>query len=201
MFDIEGNQREVIDAKDRVVARYEYDMLGNRIHQASMEAGQRWTLSDIASKPLYAWDSRGHRFRSAYDVLQRPTESFLLEGADPEVLIGRSVYGESRANPEADNLRGQLIELFDQAGVLTSDRFDFKGNLLSNTRQLAETVQINGQTEPAYKNRVNLNAAVTMAAERYLSQTRFDALNRPIQLDRTPPRPSGRKHQRHPARL
>jgi len=27
----------VIDAKDRVVMRYDYDMLGNRIHQASME--------------------------------------------------------------------------------------------------------------------------------------------------------------------
>ena len=31
-LDIEGNQREVIDAKDRIVMRYDYDMLGNRIH-------------------------------------------------------------------------------------------------------------------------------------------------------------------------
>ena len=45
-LDIEGNQRAVIDAlldpitgKGRVVMRYDYDMLGNRIHQASMEAG------------------------------------------------------------------------------------------------------------------------------------------------------------------
>ena len=40
IFDIEGNQRAVIDAKDRVVMRYDYDMLGNRIHQRSMEAGR-----------------------------------------------------------------------------------------------------------------------------------------------------------------
>ena len=59
-FDIEGNQREVIDAKDRIVMRYDYDMLGNRIHQASMEAGERWMLNDVAGKPIYAWDSRGH---------------------------------------------------------------------------------------------------------------------------------------------
>ena len=32
-FDIEGNQREVIDAHDRIVMRYDYDMLGSRIHQ------------------------------------------------------------------------------------------------------------------------------------------------------------------------
>ena len=74
IFDIEGNQREVIDAKDRVVMRYDYDMLSNRIHQASMEAGERWMLNDVAGKPLYAWDSRDHRFRTAYDPLRRPTD-------------------------------------------------------------------------------------------------------------------------------
>ena len=41
----------MIDAKDRIVMRYDYDMLGNRIHQASMEAGERWMLNDVAGKP------------------------------------------------------------------------------------------------------------------------------------------------------
>jgi hypothetical protein len=41
VLDIEGNQREVIDALDRVVMRYDYDMLGTKIRQASMEAGER----------------------------------------------------------------------------------------------------------------------------------------------------------------
>ena len=44
LLDIEGNEREVIDAKDRVVMRYDYDLLGNRILQASMEAGKRWMI-------------------------------------------------------------------------------------------------------------------------------------------------------------
>lgn len=182
VFDIEGNQREVIDAKDRIVVRYEYDMLGNRIHQSSMEAGKRWTLSDVAGKPLYAWDSRGHRFRSAFDVLQRPTDSFLLEGGGPEVLVGRSIYGESQAAPETNNLRGKVVELFDQAGVVTSDRYDFKGNPLSSARQLVDTAQVDGQPEPAYKNRTDWDTPVTMAAEKHVKQARFDALNRPTQL-------------------
>ena len=58
----------------RIVMRYDYDMLGNRIHQASMEAGERWMLNDVAGKPLRAWDSRDHRFRTAYDALRRPTD-------------------------------------------------------------------------------------------------------------------------------
>ena len=40
VIDIEGNQREVIDPLGRMVMRYDYDMLSNSIHQASMEAGE-----------------------------------------------------------------------------------------------------------------------------------------------------------------
>src|SRR5262249_20916277 len=67
VLDIEGNQREVIDAKDRAVMRYAYDMLGNQVCQHSMEAGARWTLNDVTGKPLRAWNSRGHTARFEYD--------------------------------------------------------------------------------------------------------------------------------------
>src|SRR5439155_13994577 len=123
-LDIEGNQRGVRDAivqngdqQGRIVMRYDYDMLGNRIHQASMEAGERWMLNDVAGKPLYSWDSRNHRFRTAYDPLRRPTDYSLDEGAGTELLVGRTIYGEDRPNPEASNLRGKVVELRDQAGV------------------------------------------------------------------------------------
>ena len=70
------------DQQGRIVMRYDYDMLGNRIHQASMEAGERWMLNDVAGKPIRAWDSRGHTFRTDYDPLRRPLRSFVT-GADP----------------------------------------------------------------------------------------------------------------------
>src|SRR5207237_6304526 len=59
-LDIEGNQRAVRDANKkarnaqgnevedelgRIVMRYSYDMLTNRIYQLSMEAGARWMLN------------------------------------------------------------------------------------------------------------------------------------------------------------
>lgn len=172
ILDIEGNQREVIDAKGRVVMGYDYDMLGNRVHQASMEAGERWMLNDVAGKPLYAWDSRDHRFRTTYDPLRRPTDSFLREGAGAEVVVGRTAYGEIRPNPEASNLRGKVVELRDQAGVVTSDLYDFKGNLLRSQRQLAQS----------YKTTLDWSGAVPLQAETYASRTRYDALNRPTQL-------------------
>ena len=141
VFDIEGNPREVNDALGRIVMQYDYDLLGNRIQQASMEAGERWVLSDVAGKSIHAWDSREHEFRTAYDALQRPTQAFLRQGAGPELLIGRTVYGESLTNPEAKNQRGKAVQAFDQAGVVTTDSYDFKGNPLSSQRQLAATVQ------------------------------------------------------------
>jgi YD repeat-containing protein len=130
-LDIEGNQRAVIDALDRLLMRYDYDMLGNRIHQASMEAGERWMLNDVTGKPIRAWDSREQQLRTAYDPLRRPTETFLSEAAAPEILVGRTAYGEARPTPEATNLRGRVAEVFDQAGVVTSDDYDFNSRRAS----------------------------------------------------------------------
>jgi hypothetical protein len=169
VFDIEGNQREVIDTKDRVVMRYDYDMLGTQIHQSSMEAGERWMLNDVAGQPIYAWDSRGHQFRTTYDALRRPIESYLREGAGSELMIGRTVYGETQPNPEAKNQRGKVVQLFDQAGIVTSEDYDFKGNLLASRRQLARD----------YKTTLDWSTNPELEPETFTGSTIYDALNRP----------------------
>ncbi|GHO98832.1 hypothetical protein KSF_088800 [Reticulibacter mediterranei] len=171
LFDIESNQREVIDARNRVVMRYDYDMLGNRIHQASMEAGEHWMLNDVASKPIYAWDSRRHRLHTLYDALRRPIEVHLNEDARQALLINRTLYGESQDSPATRNLRGKVYQTFDCAGVVTSDEYDFKGNLLHSSRQL--TVD--------YKNIPDWSAQVALEELIYSSIT-YDALNRPVTL-------------------
>ena len=46
-----------------------------------MEAGERWMLNDVAGKPICAWDSRGHAFRTDYDAsCGGRANSFLREG-------------------------------------------------------------------------------------------------------------------------
>jgi RHS repeat-associated protein len=179
LLDIEGNQREVRDAiqqsgdiQGRVVMLYDYDVLGNRIHQASMEAGERWTLNDVAGKSLYGWDNRGNQFRTAYDQLRRPAQSFLSNAGGPEALIGLSVYGESQSNPEGANLRGRVYQISDQAGVVTTDQYDFKGNLLHSQRQLAQH----------YQATLDWSAGVPLEPGAFVSSTLYDALNRPTLL-------------------
>ncbi len=169
-FDIEGNPREAIDALDRIVMRYDYDMLGNSVHSASMEAGERWTLNDVAGKAIYGWDSREHRLRTRYDALGRPTEVHLQTGSTPEQLVGRSAYGEAQPDPATNNLRGKPYQAFDGAGVVTTGEYDFKGNVLTGDRQLAAD----------YKNTPDWSGTVALEAEVLTTRTTFDALDRPV---------------------
>jgi RHS repeat-associated protein len=169
-LDIEGNQRSVMDALNRIVMTYNYDLLGGQIHQASMEAGDRWMLNDVAGKPLRMWDSRNHFFRRIYDALQRPTQLFVKTGTDPEILAEKTVYGEGEG--EATNHRGRIYQYFDSAGVTTNGSFDFKGNLVSSTRQLLQD----------YKTISDWWSSPALETEVFSSRSRYDALNRPIQL-------------------
>ncbi|HEX7735853.1 MAG TPA: toxin TcdB middle/C-terminal domain-containing protein, partial [Ktedonobacteraceae bacterium] len=171
-LDIEDNQREVIDAQKRVAMRYDYDMLSNRVHQASMEAGQRWMLNDATGKPLYAWDSQGHRLYTAYDVLHRPIEVRLSENGAPEFVVNRTIYGETQPEPATRNLRGKTYQGFDCAGALISEAYDFKGNLLRGSRQLIKD----------YKSIPNWSAQVELEDQIYTSSTMYDALNRPVMV-------------------
>jgi hypothetical protein len=180
LFDIEGNQREVRDEKkndqgnpeERVVMRYDYDMLGGPIHQASMEAGERWMLNNVAGNPICTWDSRYFNRRMTYDALQRPVELFVTDANGTKFLAEKTEYGESKRNPETTNHRLKPWKVFDGAGVLVSESYDFKGNLVLSTRQLLQDyqVQVNWTPNPQLEN------------ETFSSRTLYDALNRPIQI-------------------
>ncbi|WP_228779271.1 SpvB/TcaC N-terminal domain-containing protein [Methylobacter sp. BlB1] len=176
-----------------------YDITGNLLFQHSMDAGDRWMLNDAAGKPMLAWDSRGHTFRTDYDALHRPIGSF-VRGADPEdpdkiIQFEKVIYGDTPNNglfvdpdhPENDqtkqlNLRGKPYKHYDTAGLVTSmghnpvtdkdEAFDFKGNPLRSTRQLISN----------YKATPDWSEEPALEAEIFTSSTRYDALNRPIQL-------------------
>ncbi len=156
--------------------RYDYDMLGNRIHQASMEAGERWMLNDVAGKPIRAWDSRDHQFRTAYDALRRPTRLLpARRRAAPELLVGRTVYGESRAQP---------------GGRATCAARSFSSSIrrasspATPTTSRATCCAASASSPSEYKTTLDWSAAVPLEAETYTSRTRYDALNRPTS-DRT----------------
>jgi RHS repeat-associated protein len=170
-FDIEGNQISVTDALNRKIMSYDYDMINTKIHQNSADAGQRWTLNDVSAKPLHAWDSRDHEIHYKYDALRRPTGLLMKREHGHEKLAERTIYGESQPNSTAQNLRTRAFRQCDGAGIVTNHQFDFKGNLLSSSRQLLEH----------YRDlEVNWSNSPPLEPEIFTSSTTYDALNRVV---------------------
>ncbi len=171
-LDIQGNQRAVVDALGRVAIRYDYNMLKAHIRQFSTDAGTRWMLNDALGKTMFTWDSRNHRLHHQYDALHRPTKLTVKTGHEEEFLAEQIVYGEGLPNDLALNFRGKPFRQFDAAGIVTSERYDFKGNLLRGTRQflLDSRSQVDWSQQPETESTI------------YANETSFDALNRPVTL-------------------
>lgn len=220
-LDIEGNRVEVRDgvtaAEDaqgavvenpvgRLVARVVYDLLGRPLRDASMEAGTRWVLPDVAGKPVRKWDSRGHRVRTSYDPLRRPTHTHVagLDSADPgrELLTERLVYGEQHPDADDLNLRGTVFLHLDQSGALTNGGHDFKANPVGATRRLTsgtayretvdwvdlETAVPADPAAPLDLGVLGTALATRLEVDGFTSHSSYDALNRPRELV-TPHRP------------
>jgi RHS repeat-associated protein len=216
-LDIEGNQREVRDAIQqagdplgRIVMRYDYDMLGNRIRQFSMEAGARWMLNDVAGKPIRAWDSRGHSFTTAYDPLRRLTGQYVqgtFSGPDPlkpnsdprtlnppdirGLLVDKIEYGEPPLNATAAqeqeaqrlNLRTRIYRHSDSAGVATNARLDVSGNPTEAYDFKGNLLRSTRRLVRDYKGIPDWSQPPEpqLEAESFEGSTLYDALNRPIQ--------------------
>lgn len=175
-----------------------YDMTGSLLFQHSMDTGDRWILNDASGKPMLAWDSRGHLFRTDYDRLHRPLRQF-VKGVNPdepdrEICSARTIYGEQHPEDKQRNLRGRAFLHLDQAGAVISDRHDFKGNLLRGSRRLAreykqevdwKSVEAALPANPDVKlTLASLENVLTpsLENEKFMSSSSYDALNRPIQL-------------------
>jgi len=50
------------------------------------------------------------------------------------------IYGDSAGltNPQNENLKGKVYQLYDEAGLVETGSYDFKGNPLSSTRQVID---------------------------------------------------------------
>lgn len=172
-LDIQGNARSVRDAvvengdaRGRLVVRSDYDVAGTRLHEAGLEAGERWALADVAGNPVRAWDSRRHDLRSGYDALRRPRQTHLRTAGGVELRVLETFYGEPEG--PARNLRGRVHRQFDQAGVATNAGYDFKGNLVEATRRLLAE----------YRHTVDWAASPELEAEVFTEHAGYDALNR-----------------------
>ncbi|WP_460821619.1 SpvB/TcaC N-terminal domain-containing protein [Nocardioides ungokensis] len=216
-LDIEGNQRAVRDERrpavggiptgtveQRVVVLYDYDMLGHRIRQLSIEAGPRWMLQDVVGNSIRSWDGRGHDVRVVYDELRRRIEQYVRgtfadpdpahPSSDPrtigaELLVDRIEYGEpapgatdaERSRAQQLNLRTRTYRRSDSAGVTTSARLDGNGDPQAAYDFKGNLLHSTRRFVTDYAAIPDWSQAPVLDGETFESSTRYDAFNRTIQ--------------------
>jgi RHS repeat-associated protein len=190
VLDVAGRQLAVLDCPkdvagpapasgDRLVAQYTNDLAGRRLLDESMEAGYRRVLYDIAGQPVSVWQPLAvpealqpgaeDRMDTTSDHLRRPVDLVLTRGG-LERVVERRTYGERASGAATRNLRGQIWELRDEAGLVVS-RYDVKGNVVEASRTFTA----------GYRGIVHWGGAVPLESETWTGGTVYDALNRPIQ--------------------
>lgn len=178
-----GEQYEIFDALGRMGAAYDFDMSGARIHQVSVDSGKRWMLPATVGNVLLIWNSRNTRLRSLFDVERRLVATYIHESGSSEILVTRTIYGDTIPDGAAHNLREGVYQVPDQAGTTTTIDCDFKGNI--STSEVQFTVE--------YKKIIDWSQEVELQPDKRTTHTTFDALNRAI--DAVTPEKTITRHQ------
>jgi len=109
-----------------------YDLTGQPLKVDSVDAGWRLHLPGLANERLQRWDQRGNHWHYRYDPLLRLVA--VTENAQPDVE--RFSYADSHADA-GSNLRGQLTEQLDPAGLLRLQSYSLLAQRTHESRLFA----------------------------------------------------------------
>lgn len=196
-YDIRGNVLTITDALKREAFHdHVYDYANRNLRLDSIDAGRREIALDAAGGVIEQRDSKGALILHGYDNLNRPLRLWARDGSGQKLTLReRLEYGDAgssnqlnaeRVTNRAANRLGRLLRHFDEAGLLSFEAYDFKGNLLEKTRRVVSDAAILGVFNgppPAFKVeafRVDWTApaAVSLDAKTYVSTVSYDALSR-----------------------
>ncbi|KAF2464647.1 SpvB-domain-containing protein [Lindgomyces ingoldianus] len=175
-YDASGNIRGSFDKLGRQIEVRDYDMLGQTIHNSSMDNGERWTLKSCLGDIVRQWTNRDQELSTEYDESRRPIRVYLRpdKGSDERHLITEITFGESLEDAEELNAKGRMVAHRDQSGVTKSERYDYKGNLLRESKQVtAEAGAVIDWSCAAH---------VPLQGQIFLKESTYDALNRSIAI-------------------
>lgn len=195
-YDIRGNLVELVDQLGRGAFRYAYDLAGRRLRVESVDAGTRTTAFDAAGRPIEGRDAKGVLVLHAHDPLGRPVRLWARDGAAaPVTLRERMEYGDAgdpaqpaaeRAAHRAANRLGRLHRHFDEAGLLTIARYDFKGAVVAKSRRVLSDAQVLAGApvdwEPPSPLSLDAHAAALLDVAEYETALRQDALGRVLRV-------------------
>jgi RHS repeat-associated protein len=207
-YDSQGNLLTVTDPLGRLAFGHVYDLAKHSLRVVSIDAGIQWTVRDALGNPVEQGNGKGGLALHAYDLLHRPNRLWARDGANEQVTLREILeYGDAgdpaqpapaRTASRATNRLTKLYRHFDEAGLLTLEGYDFKGNVLEKVRRVVRDRQIlagsatasaaNGwrvipfrmNWKPPVGTPLDAHADVLLQPEsrEYRTSPRYDALNR-----------------------
>lgn len=178
-YDIQGNLLTITDALDRKAFAHVYDLTKRVLRIESIDAGIRRIAVDAIGNKVQGRDSKGATTLHEYDELNRPKMLWARDKTEANITLREELlYGDegNRTTARQNNTLGKPVEHFDEAGVLNTPKYDFKGNLLEKTRKvIGDDTLATGWIADWTK--ANADADLDNAV--YTTDTEYDALNRP----------------------
>lgn len=171
-YDSRGNLSTIIDQKGRVAESRVHDLLGRTVQVTYLDSGATWSLLACDDQIQYQWNARGTQTRMSYDALRRPVTERVLEARGSDSLVRSIAYGESAKNAKSKNLRGQVFEVRDQAGVQTNVSYDRDYNCTQEQRQFCAN----------YKTVIDWTVQQDLETDKYDTRYKFDAQGRLLSL-------------------
>jgi RHS repeat-associated protein len=152
-YDIRGNVLTITDALGReAFHNHVYDYANRNLRMESVDAGVRKIVVDASTGVIEQRDSKGALILHGYDNLNRALRLWARDGEGQKLTLReRLEYGDTGSSnqPAAErttnrtaNRLGKVIRYFDEAGLLSFDAYDFKGNLLEKTRRVVSDAAI-----------------------------------------------------------
>ncbi|TDD34975.1 hypothetical protein E1287_15245 [Actinomadura sp. KC06] len=187
-YDILGRTISRTDTLGRKAMVYVYDLAGQVLRTQNIDTGVTRTVYDAIGNTVESSDGRGALVLRGYDVTTRPLRIWARDAQGERLTLREKyVYGEADS-PIEDNRRGRLIQHYDEAGLVTVDAYDFKGNPLETTRSVIADTDILAVFDPPPPDwrvpafRVDWDEPARLEPRTYRSSLRYDAMNRPTSL-------------------
>jgi RHS repeat-associated protein len=194
-YDLRGNLLRITDPLGRTAYSYVYDLSSSKngaaiLREDCLDAGPKQFTFDSTGREIERRDAAGTLILQAYDHSGRPTHLWARdEPGQAATLRQRMIYGENSglAQPEAGNHLGKLYQHFDEAGLLEMSSYDFKGNLLRQSRRVIRDEEIQtvmgGPVPTGYAVDWDQDLALDILEDRsYQTNMTYDGLNRLVRV-------------------
>jgi RHS repeat-associated protein len=184
-FDVRGNLVRLTDALGRPAFTFAYDLLNRPMQVAGIDTGVRTSVLDAFDRLVEQRDSRGTVALREYDPLNRPRHVWACDEPGRTLTLRERIeYGDGgdpgqpaaeRAANRAANRLGRIARHWDEAGLVTYEAYDFKGNPVEKVRRVVRNEVVDANWVPDWD---APDAAADLDDSAFEVSMRFDALDR-----------------------